>query len=156
MRAVATENTIVFSYSIENQNVTNECGSNLFAVRNLLQKTNVNKIDDKELSRKCDSLQNIILLNEYYKDSVNSQSNDGSFINNEEINIRENDPKAAHWFDKNKEKLDINEIRANYYIYSNELKKRNYFAMNIGKSSSTTIETIIENLDKAIYIYKIH
>lgn len=143
---------LVFSYSIENQNVTNESGSNIFVVRNLFQKTNLNKMNDSELSQKCNSLKNIILLNEYYKDSISFQTNENSFIDTEESNIRENDPKTAAWFDKNKRELDIKDIRVKYYFYSNELKKRNYLnsysdylSNTIKKSENTSQISIFDN-----------
>lgn len=132
---------LILSFGIENQKITNESGSNIFVIRTLLQQEKLEQMDDAEIAQKCGSLQNIIILYEYYKESAGEQTDEEAFISEQEISIRESDPETAAWFDENKDGLDVDEIRAYYYIYADELEKRDY----LNSYSDYLSETIEES-----------
>ena len=143
---------LIISFGIENQNVKSESGSDIFVIKNLLLDSNMNNMSKEDISSRCDSLKNIILLNEYYNESKDLQSAEETFITTEEIEIRESDPKTAEWYDENKDNIDIENIRSAYYVYSNELKKRSYIDSypdylndTIEKSRNSTQISIFDN-----------
>ncbi len=136
---------LILSFGVENQKTTNESGSNLFVIRNLLQQENTEQMNDEEIAQKYNSLQNIIILYEYYKESADAQADEEVFISEQEISIRESDPETAAWFDENKDSLDVGEIRAYYYIYADELEKRDY----LNSYSDYLSETIEESENAA-------
>ncbi|MCD7723264.1 MAG: hypothetical protein LUH82_04880 [Clostridiales bacterium] len=137
---------LVLSFALENQNVKNQSGAGLFTIKNALSEINVGAMSDDEIENNCSSLETIILLNAYYVDAESTDEDEAAFALEAINELRESHPESAQWFDENKDNLDLDSIRAFYYIYNQELEKREY--LNTYSTYLTDTITTSENISQ--------